>query len=100
MGCELLSGGIQIGDKVRFYEIVIGMEYDVTGTIIRAERDKDHFFFHLRERQKTALITFEGVRTETGCRFSHTERFGMQTPVVGSVLKILIFKNPYRKKAN
>lgn len=63
LGCELLSGGIQIGDKVRFYEIVIGMDYDVTGTIIRAERDKDHFF-HLRERQKTALITFEGVRTK------------------------------------
>lgn len=52
LGCELLSGGIQIGDKVRFYEIVIGMDYNVTGTIIRAERDKDHFFFHLRERQK------------------------------------------------
>lgn len=63
LGCELLSGGIQIGDEVRFYEIVIGMDYDVTGTIIRAERDKDHFSFTL-ERQKTALITFEGVRTE------------------------------------
>ena len=49
---------------------------------------------------KTALITFEGVRTETDCRLSHTERFGMQTPVVGSVLNFLIFKNLYRKKAN
>lgn len=45
LGCELLSGGTQIGDKVRFYEIVIGMDYDVTGTIIRAERDKDYFSF-------------------------------------------------------
>ena len=32
--CELLSGGIQAGDKVRFHEIVMGMDYDVTGTII------------------------------------------------------------------
>lgn len=38
LGCEPLSGDIQIGDKVCFYEIVIGMDYDVTGTIIRAER--------------------------------------------------------------
>ena len=52
MGCELLSGGIQIGDKVRFYEIVIGMEYDVTGTIIRAERDKDHFSFTFESDKK------------------------------------------------
>ena len=41
--CELLSGGIQAGDKVRFHEIVMGMDYDVTGTIIRAERDRDAF---------------------------------------------------------
>ena len=31
--CELLSGGIQIGDKVRFYEIVMGMDYDVKNGI-------------------------------------------------------------------
>lgn len=52
LGCELLSGGIQIGDKVRFYEIVIGMDYDVTGTIIRAERDKDHFSFTFESDKK------------------------------------------------
>ena len=28
--CELLSGGIQARDKVRFHEIVMGMDYDVT----------------------------------------------------------------------
>ncbi len=52
LGCELLSGGIQIGDKIRFYEIVIGMDYDVTGTIIRAERDKDHFSFTFESDKK------------------------------------------------
>ena len=98
--CELLSGGIQIGDKVRFYEIVMGMDYGVTGTIIREERDKVYFFFTFESDKKTALITFEGVRTETGCRFSHTESFGMQTPVIGPVLNFLIFKVLYRKKAN
>ena len=39
------NDGINIGDKVRFYEIVMGMDYDVTGTIIAAQRDKDHFSF-------------------------------------------------------
>lgn len=49
--CELLSGGIQAGDKVRFHEIVMGMDYDVTGTIIRAEmpmtdKEADHKTSH------------------------------------------------------
>lgn len=98
--CELLSGGIQAGDKVRFHEIVMGMDYDVTGTIIRAERDKDHFSFAFESDKKTAVISFEGERTDTGCRFCHTESFGVQAPVIGPVVNFLIFKILYRKKAN
>ena len=47
-----------------------------------------------------AFITFEGTRTKTGCHFSHTEAFGMTTPVIGAIMNFLIFKVFFRKKAN
>ena len=76
--CELLSGGIQAGDKVRFHEIVMGMDYDVTGTIIRAERDRDHFSFafesdkklpssHLRESGPIRVAAF-AIQRALACR--------------------------------
>lgn len=36
--CQYLSGGIGKGDRVRFNEIVMGLDYDVTGTIIERGR--------------------------------------------------------------
>lgn len=50
--------------------------------------------------KKMAFITFEGRRTDTGCRFYHTEAFGMTTPVVGTIMNFFIFKVLYRKKAD
>ena len=41
--CELFDKSIKKGDRVRFNEIVMGIDYDVTGTIIESARDKDHF---------------------------------------------------------
>lgn len=98
--CQFLDGGIRTGDRVRFYEIVMGMDYDVTGTIVESERDENHFRFVFESDKKTAVIIFEGERTGTGCRFSHTERFGMQTPVIGPIMNFLIFQVLYKKKAN
>lgn len=98
--CELLSGGIAKGDRVRFYEIVMGLDYDVTGTITRSEKSPDHFLFSFLSDKKNAVITFEGRRTEKGCVFSHTEAFGLTTPVIGPILNFIVFKILYRKKAN
>jgi len=98
--CRLLDGGIRTGDRVRFYEIVMGLDYDVTGTIVESVRDEHHFRFVFESDKRTAVITFEGERTDEGCRFSHTESFGMQTPIIGPVMNFLIFKVLYRKKAN
>ena len=36
--CQYLSGGIGKGDRVRFNECVMGLDYDVTGTIIERGR--------------------------------------------------------------
>lgn len=98
--CELFDGGCKVGDRVRFREIVMDLDYDVTGTIIESERDENHFRIVFRSDKKTAFIAFEGMRTKEGCRFSHTESFGLTTPIVGAILNFLIFKVLYRKKAN
>lgn len=98
--CNLFDKSISAGSRVRFYEIVVGMDYDVTGTIIESQRDENFFRFVFQSDKKTAFITFEGKRTEKGCVFSHTESFGVTTPFLGVIMNFLIFKVFYRKKAN
>ena len=98
--CQLFDKGVNKGDRVRFFEIVMGLDYDVTGTIIESKRDEHHFRISFESDKKTAIITFEGQRTPKGCSFSHTESFGMQTPVIGPIMNFLIFKVFYKKRAN
>ena len=95
--CEFFDGGYQVGNRIRFREIVMNLDYDVTGTIAECEQDKDHFRIVFQSDKKTAFITFEGKRTETGCRFSHTETFGMTTPIIGPIMNYLIFRVFYKK---
>ena len=96
--CNLYNGNYHAGSKVRFREIVMGLDYDVTGTITECEQDKNHFSIVFQSDKKTAFITFEGKRTETGCHFSHTEAFGITTPVIGAIMNFLIFKVFFRKR--
>ena len=98
--CELLDGNLETGSRVRFYEIGMGKDYDVTGTIIESYRDENRFKFVFQSDKKTAFITFEGKKTEAGCHFSHTESFGMTTAIIGTIMNFLIFKILYRKKAD
>ena len=65
--CNLYNGNYHAGSKVRFREIVMGLDYDVTGTITECEQDENHFRIVFRSDKKTAFITFEGKRTKTGC---------------------------------
>ena len=37
--CNLYNGNYHAGSKVRFREIVMGLDYDVTGTITECEQD-------------------------------------------------------------
>ena len=98
--CELYDGGYQKGMKVRFREIVGGLDYNVTGHITECEQDSNHFRIVFQSTKKTAFITFEGKRTESGCHFSHTEAFGLTMPVIGPILEFLTFKIFYRKWCN
>lgn len=98
--CDLYDGNYHTGSKVRFREIVMNLDYNVTGTIKECEQDSDHFRIVFQSDKKTAFITFEGRRTDTGCSFSHTEEFGMTTPVIGPIMNFLIFKVFLKKMAN
>lgn len=60
--CSLYDKSLAVGSKVRFYEIVAGLDYDVTGTIIESEADLDHFRYIFLSNSKGAVITFAGRR--------------------------------------
>ena len=70
----------------------MGMDYDVTGTITESVRDDQHFRFTFCSDAKTARIIFEGFRTPDGCRFEHTEEFGVRTQVIGPVINFWSLK--------
>jgi len=95
-----VHGGYQKGMKVRFREIVGGLDYNVTGFITDCEQDNDHFRIVFQSEKKTSFITFEGQKTADGCRFIHTEAFGLTKPVIGPILEFFTFKVFYRKWCN
>ena len=96
--CNLYNGNYNAGSKIRFREIVMGLDYDVTGTITECEQDENHFRIVFRSDKKTAFITFEGKRTKTGCHFSHTEAFGMTTPVIGAIIELPDLQSCFSKE--
>lgn len=100
LACHLYDGGYAVGNRVQFREIVMGLDYDVTGTIMESEQDADRFKVVFESDAKTAVITFEAWRTVDGIHFSHTESFGFSTPVIGPIVNFLIFNVFFRKNAN
>lgn len=95
-----MPDGIKEGARLHFREIVMGVDYNIDGHITQCEMKDDHFKFTFVNDSKTAVIIFEGKRTESGCTFKHTESFGMQTPLIGPIVNFLFFNVIYRKKAN
>ena len=43
--CNLYNGNYNAGSKIRFREIVMGLDYDVTGTITECEQDENHLWY-------------------------------------------------------
>ena len=97
---ELLDNTTTIGSRLRFTELVEGIGYDICGIIIENHESEDYFCFKFRNNNNTAVITFEGIRTQEGCRFTHTEEFGVRTRLTGPIINFLLFKVFFRKKAN
>ena len=53
--CNLYNGNYHAGSKIRFREIVMGLDYDVTGTITECEQDENHFRIVFRSRRSSPL---------------------------------------------
>ena len=51
--CNLYNGNYNAGSKIRFREIVMGLDYDVTVT--ECEQDENHFRIVFRSDKKTAF---------------------------------------------
>lgn len=96
---ERVSGGMGVGDTVRFRETVAGVDYDVTGKILELEDDGGRFF--IKFHSKYAWISFEGRTNPDGTvRFTHIESFGKEGGVGARIINWLIFSVLGRKKAN
>ena len=56
--CNLYDGNYRAGSKIRFREIVMGMDYDVTGAITECEQDENHFriVFQSRATRRQLLL--------------------------------------------
>lgn len=98
--CELYDKSLEVGSRLRFHELVMGLDYDVKGSIVESVRENDHVKVSFLSDKKTAVITFEAWRTDEGIHFSHTEAFGSRTPLIAPLINFLIFKVLFRKKAN
>ena len=97
---ELTDHSTTVGSRLRFTELVEGLEYDISGIIIENHEKDGYFRFKFRNDNNTAVITFEGIQTQSGCRFTHTEEFGVRTKLIGTIVNFLLFKVLFKKKAN
>ncbi len=97
---KFASKGKEIGDKIYFEEEVNGVLYAIKGKIIGLANTKDSFSVAFKTSAGLGYINFMGKETATGCMFTHIERFGLSTPVLGNVVNFLLFKVLARKKAN
>ena len=97
---QLLSGGTEVGDKIYFEEIVDGVKYAIKGKIIEKTKSDDRFVFAFKTSSGMGRIYFIGEKQDNKVRFTHVEKFGLKTPVIGNVVNFLLFKVIARKKAN
>ena len=58
--CNLYNGNYNAGSKIRFREIVMGLDYDVTGTIAECEQDENHFRIVFRTTRKRRSSPLKG----------------------------------------
>ncbi|NCC99091.1 MAG: SRPBCC family protein [Bacteroidia bacterium] len=97
---NFLSGGTEVGDKIYFEEKVNGVLYAIKGEIVDHTKTTDTFSVGFKTSAGLGHIYFLGNKTDTGCVFTHIERFGLSTPIIGNVINFLLFKVLARKKAN
>jgi hypothetical protein len=97
---EMLSGGLDVGDTVRFSETVQGISYNIEGTIRKNEKDDKGFQIMFETKAGLGRIWFIGERTDFGCWFTHKEEFGRPDTFFGRIINWLLFEVIAKKRAN
>jgi hypothetical protein len=97
---EKVTGGTDVGDTIYFEESVGGILYKIKGEITGKEQNGNSFRLDFKTMSGLGHISFTADATEDGCIFTHIERFGLETPIIGSIVNFLIFNVLARKKAN
>ncbi len=95
-----VSGGLDVGGKIQFKELVMGVPYDITGIIQRHEKNDGGFQIMFETMSGLAHIYFIGEKTGSGCRFTHIEKFGKPDTFFGKIFNWLLFKIIAKKRAN
>ncbi len=95
-----VSGGFDVGDKIQFKELVMGVPYDITGIIQEHEKSGDDFKIMFETMSGLGHIHFIGEKAAGGCRFTHIEKFGKPDTFFGKIFNWLLFNVIARKKAN
>ena len=97
---EKLTGGFEPGDQIRFKELVMGVPYDIIGTILEHQHDDDEFYLMFETFSGMGQITFCGQATKTGCTFTHIEEFGKPATFFGGIYNWFAFQVVAKKKAD
>lgn len=95
-----LNGGLRVGDKIKFVEVVNDIEYKVKGVIKEDKKTEDSFTIIFETASGLARIYFIGEAIDSGCRFTHIEEFGMKDSFLGKIVNWLIFDLLIKKKAD
>lgn len=72
--CNFYNGNYHTGSKVRFCEIVIGLDYDVTGTITECGQDENHFRIVFQSDKKTEQLDKQYPNTVDVACIAHARR--------------------------
>lgn len=97
---QKISGGFDVGDKIQFKELVMGVPYDIKGIIQRHDKNEDGFQIMFETMSGLAHIYFIGDATDTACRFTHIEEFGKPDTLFGKMFNWFLFEVAAKKKAN
>ena len=97
---EKVTGGFSPGDQIRFKELVMGVPYDIEGTILEHQKNDKEFYLLFETFSGIGKITFCAEATENGCRFVHIEEFGKPATFFGGIFNWFIFEAAAKKKAD
>ncbi|MDO5725235.1 MAG: SRPBCC family protein [Tissierellia bacterium] len=97
---EKLSGGFEKGDKIRFVEIVDGINYDVKGEILEHIKTENSFRLVFKAKSGLAHIYFIAEKTESGCKFTHIEEFGKRRGIFKNFINWIAFDILLKNKAD